>query len=797
MPVARQSRKGDRPQAGESTREQRASLITFLPYGIITVNAAAEHPDLLPAATETVKSKWKRRCFMPTKKNRSLRGKISLTMIVVVGLILIIVGVFSALSAGGITKTLSQSNEEMTQTSSSRSSESMIKMTQSRLQELAYGKAELADRLFYEFETAVCNAAEAAEILYANADSYSPRDVPPPSMENDGKLALQALYATGVDPDDEEIKKEVRLLGNLQDTLYVINSNAPSIVSNYIATESGIMVQADYISAMKFDEAGRIMPLDAKDRPWYQGAADSGELYLTPVVEDLHTRRPTVMCGVPIYCGGVFKGVAGAGMYLDNVEAIIQDMELGETGEACIVNQFGQVLFSSDQDDETSPFSPGKYLLSPNDETLKTLATKAVNRESGVMLLELNNASRYVAYAPMTTTGWSVFVILSQEEVDAPTEQLQADLDRISKAAAAEADRRAKASMLLLPLVLALALIAALIASLVLSKRIVNPMVKLTEKVRRVEGDNLDFRWDLETGDETQTLANSFESLTERMKSYIDDIQSITAEKERIGAEMALATRIQTDMLPNIFPAFPDRRDFDIYASMDPAKEVGGDFYDFFLVDDDHLALVIADVSDKGVPAALFMMVSKILLKNQLMNKLSPAKTLERVNDQICSNNRSDMFVTAWIGVLDLKTGKLTAANAGHEYPTLKKADGRFELIKDRHGFVMGGMTGMKYAEYELQLDPGAKIFVYTDGLPEAGAGHGEQFGMERMLQVLRKAEDGTPQQILNAVDRAVASFVKGAPQFDDLTMLCVEYCGPQGEGGSAEDVSENSETTE
>ena len=193
----------------------------------------------------------------------------------------------------------------------------------------------------------------------------------------------------------------------------------------------------------------------------------------------------------------------------------------------------------------------------------------------------------------------------------------------------------------------------------------------------------------------------------------------VTAEKERIGTELALATRIQADMLPNIFPAFPDRTDFDIYATMDPAKEVGGDFYDFFLIDDDHLCMVMADVSGKGVPAALFMMASKIILRNNAMMGKSPAKILGPTN-AICSNNQEEMFVTVWLGILEISTGKLTAANAGHEYPVMKRPDGRFELLKDKHGFVVGGMEGVKYKDYELQLEPGAKLFLYTDGVPEA-----------------------------------------------------------------------------
>ena len=256
--------------------------------------------------------------------------------------------------------------------------------------------------------------------------------------------------------------------------------------------------------------------------------------------------------------------------------------------------------------------------------------------------------------------------------------------------------------------------------------------------------------------------------------------QALALEKERIGAELALATRIQSNALPKEFPPFPDRHEFDIYASMTPAKEVGGDLYDFFLIDDDHLALVIGDVSGKGVPAALFMMVAMTLLRHIAMREKSPAKALTLVNEEICSRNPEEMFVTVWLGVLEISTGKLTAANAGHEYPAMKKPDGSFELVKDKHGFVIGGMEGMRYREYTLQLEPGTRIFVYTDGVAEATDSKDTLFGTERMLTALRSKENGTPEEILHAITEAVQAFVGSAPQFDDLTMLCLEYNGTQ-----------------
>ena len=248
-------------------------------------------------------------------------------------------------------------------------------------------------------------------------------------------------------------------------------------------------------------------------------------------------------------------------------------------------------------------------------------------------------------------------------------------------------------------------------------------------------------------------------------------------EAERISSELSMAADIQTSALPNVFPAFPDRTDFDIYASMTPAREVGGDFYDFFLVDQDHLAMVMADVSDKGVPAALYMMSAKISISDFAMMGKMPAEVLTAVNN-VLTGNSSEMFVTVWLGVLDLRTGELTAANAGHEYPFMMQPGRGFELVKDPHGIVLGAMEGFPYEQYTLRLEPGAKLFLYTDGIPEASDKDGKFFGLDRTLEALNSAEEGTPEEILNAVHGAVKVFAGDAPQFDDMTMMCLHFKG-------------------
>ena len=713
-------------------------------------------------------------------QKRSLGRKILIAMIAVVLGMLLIFGSIFALTMNNISSTLIKSNQELSEMTGQMSSSSMAELTEKRLLELASEKAEIADGKFSDFKRAVSVVATAVEQVYDDPDDYVAKSVSLPDPDNEGTLSTQVLYSAATDPNDPRIVEELGLLGNVQDTLMAVNSSLESLASVYFAAESGVMVQADYISAKKYDAEERLMPLEAKERPWYQGAAATGEPFLTPVTRDVHTPRLAIMCGVPVYNKGQLMGVAGGGMYLDDMVALVKSMDLGTGGKACIINKDGQVLFSTAEEGIFAAKENGPDLRQSDDKELADMAKKAADGERGVTLVTMGEIPYYVAYAPLKTVGWSLLAIMPQRVVEAPTKKLLTNLNTMTDKALQDSQKQTRQALYLLLALSGASLIVVGLLSLLLSRQIVKPIRMLTEEVSSMEGDNLDFRWEHNTGDETQMLANSFQSLTERMKDYISDIRAITAERERIGTELDLARRIQESMLPSVFPAFPDRSEFDLYAAMDPAREVGGDFYDFFLIDEDHLCLVIADVSGKGVPGALFMMASKIILQGSAKSSKSPSEILTETNATIAANNREEMFVTAWVGILELSTGKLTAANAGHEYSALRGPKGEFALLKDKHGFVIGGFEGVKYTEYELQMEPGAKLFLYTDGLPEAerGGDNAEMFGIERMLDALNDDPQTTPRQILEHMREAVADFVQDAEQFDDLTMLCVEYKG-------------------
>ena len=314
---------------------------------------------------------------------------------------------------------------------------------------------------------------------------------------------------------------------------------------------------------------------------------------------------------------------------------------------------------------------------------------------------------------------------------------------------------------------------------------LIRPINMLSDAARSFVQDQSDeevgsaiSKLNIRTGDEVETLCDSVKQMERDINSYIEHLTAVTAEKERIGAELNVATQIQADMLPRIFPAFPERREFDLFASMTPAKEVGGDFYDFFLVDDDHLCLVMADVSGKGVPAALFMVIAKTLIKNRAQLGESPAEILKHVNEQLCEGNEAELFVTVWLAVIEISTGRGLAANAGHEHPVIRRADGQYELVVYRHSPAVATMEGIRFREHAFELHPGDSLFVYTDGVPEATNAGNELFGSDRMLTALNRDAAAAPRELLANVRAEIDAFVGDAPQFDDITMLGLSYFG-------------------
>ena len=679
-----------------------------------------------------------------------------------------------------LTKLVSETNKSQSESVANISEQTMAAVLDANVLQSIQMEAYIAEDLFNDTIRVVNIIADYTSKLFADPANYQARDTEEPDINKDGEISIQVLKEEGIDINDPSISDKLGLIGNLSDLMMAVYADA-NVDSCYCALPDGVMLLVDDHSKSKFDEDGNIVPIPIRERLWYVGAVQTGKLHFTDVTTDLYTGEISIMCSLPVYQGDELVAVIGADLFLNDVSVAVNSA--ARSGSyVCIVNQNGHVLFSPQTTGEFKvlPAAEAVDLRQSENTNIAQFVSDAMTQTTDLRLIELEDGLCYVAGAPIQSVGWAIISVVPKSLADAPTEAMTNQLDTISANAVEAYNKGISKAKVTIIVLLSIIVILAIANAIIISKRIVKPLEAITKRVQSLGGDDLQFEMDdaYRTHDEIEVLAESFAMLSEKTVKYIAEVERITAEKERIGAELSLATRIQADMLPNIYPAFPERQEFDIYASMDPAKEVGGDFYDFFLVDDDHLCIFIADVSGKGVPAALFMMASMIILANNASMGKSPAQILHDTNAAICANNREEMFVTVWLGILEISTGKLTAANAGHEYPAIKHANGAFELFKDKHGFVIGGIEGSKYKEYDIELEPGSKLFIYTDGVPEATNANKELFGADRMVDALNKVQDAAPKEILETVRTSVNEFVQDAEQFDDITMLCVEYKG-------------------
>ncbi len=699
---------------------------------------------------------------------------LNLVLVFILAIMAVVVAVSVYLS-NTLTKVVDKSSEDQKSAITRISGETMSKILDSTMTQTTSMQAFIADNIFSEVRGNVMGLKEYAEYLYTHPDEYQDKPVYDPKPENDGKTSVQLQHEAAVNPADDP---HLGLAANMSELMLAMYENSKVLNSCFIATVDGNIIFVDDRAGANFDADGKLQTFEVRQRPWYTGAKDTGDLYFTGIELDAFTNIPGLVCSAPVYADGKLVAVVGADIFLYQISEFINN-SAKDNGFECIVNQNGEIIFSPQKEGtfKASLSDQATDLRSGENKELGELITKSLQESTGIKTVTVDNKTYYLCGEPMKTVSWAVITAVDKELTDQPTKALINSFETINTQAQDDYHNSAGKSQQTILVMTVIILVLASVVALIVAGKIVKPVECMTKRIDEISGTDLAFELDdsYHTGDEIEVLAQAFATLSKRTINYIDQITRITAEKERIGAELSLATKIQADMLPNLFPAFPERPEFDIYATMTPAKEVGGDFYDFFLIDNNHLGLVMADVSGKGVPAALFMMMSKILVNNYAQMGGSPARVLELTNAQICKNNDEEMFVTVWFGVLDITSGIVTAANAGHEFPILRKADGSFELFKDKHGFVIGGMDGMKYRDYQFKLEKGGTLFLYTDGVAEATNSQNQLFGTDRMLAALNTDPQAPPKVLLENMKKAVDEFVGDAPQFDDLTMLSVK----------------------
>lgn len=558
------------------------------------------------------------------------------------------------------------------------------------------------------------------------------------------------IVAENASISQEELGETITALGTLVKLFDTLLAEEQSLNRAYLALGNGVSI------AETGGFYGELETLDFRQRDWYLSAVEAEGVAWSDVYLELDTQGfITVSC--PVYHNGQVFGVLALDL---DVEALGTSL-LAHDDEAVKDNY----IFGKDGDLIFATQGAGQQgeLWQEVKEILLTRAEKHGSFEVGETI---------IGYAEIPQTSWKMISTLNYDMIHAPVEEVsQSVTGAVEELKMTLATQTSTTTKMLLFLAFFI-LLYQLLSGERFSKRITGPILTLEKISGKIGRGNLEIEIpDLGTG-EIGNLARDFQKMTEELQQYIENLSQITAEKERASAELAVATNIQASMLPFVFPAFPERGEFDLHATMTPAKEVGGDFYDFFLLDEDHLALSVADVSGKGIPAALFMVISKTLLKNTAQTGKSPKEVLELTNNMLCEGNIAEMFVTVWFGIYEISTGRLTAANAGHEYPVIKRKEGDYALFKDPHGVVLAGLEHMKYKEYELTLEKGDTLFVYTDGVAEATNKDNQLYGTERLLTYLNSTAHPHMKALLEGVKGDVDLFVAEAPQFDDITML-------------------------
>lgn len=655
---------------------------------------------------------------------------------------------------------------------------------------LASSRAEYIDRDMERMMQDVTILAETMTEISSHPQNYLPHVLPDPRYERIGKAETYIIYSPqlreeGVSP---ELRAEIEIAGNIRNYLVPLAKSYLNYKSSfYVGSKdgyflcSGILPGVDYSPIIE-DE---IYNYDPRQRPWYQNAAQANAPIFSEVYSDIdfdENGRPyqVVGCSAPYYNANGFAGVVGLDISNTDIHKAVTLTEIGENGFSFVLDNNGRIIISSRKDGKFSAQENGPDIRHSSETALAEAAKNMVNGEVGVKLVKIREENYYVAYAPMPSAGWSFATLVREQELLSSAEksrdyfagQIESFQDHLGE--------EYKVMGTVAVIVMAILLGGLFYLSNKLSRRFVKPIEKLSENVREIASGNLDKKiTDINTGDEIEHLAVCFNAMTDELKVQMENLQKVTADKERIATELNVAKDIQRGMLPSIFPPYPERNEFDIYATMDAAREVGGDFYDFYLLDEDHLVVTIADVSGKGIPASLFMVISKTVLKNFAVFKDNPddfASVMELANNQLCEGNEEMMFVTVFLGVLNLKTGRFVYVNAGHNPPIIyHRAENRCEYLNVKKNFVLGGMEEMTFTQQEIQLEKGDLIFMYTDGVNEAMNAQKEEYSSQRLLDFMNKT-DCTVEltELLKAVKGDVADHVKDAEQSDDMTMMAL-----------------------
>ena len=689
----------------------------------------------------------------------------------------LVLGLVAYCGKGVVQHDMTEMSVELGEKSATYADDLVIAHLKQTLGELAEAKAQFIDREMTITRENAQILADAMTDIFSHPENYKLKTLPDPRTEPVRNGEPYRIYAPDIrDHITPDIQSELELAANIKDLLTeLLKTYEGYNATAFVGGEKGwyicdrLVVDAkgntDYLTPIQFSHE-RIYEFDLRNRPWYVSAKNANRAVISDLYRTIEAGGyQQIGASAPFYdAAGNMIGVAGLDSSNEDLYHEINKLTADKSVVNFVLNERGEVIFCSIEDSAK----------------IIDAAEKIINDEQGVVPVVLSGENFYLAYAPIPSTGWSFGMIVSADEVLSATKGTHDYfLEQVGNLQAQMQKEHSYMNTVTI-VIPALLLIVLFLMSTSLSRRFVKPIHELSDGVREISSGNLDKKLDIKTGDEIEHLAACFNGMTDELKTYMANLTKETAEKERLATELDVAKDIQRGMLPKDFPA---RSDVELYATMTPAKEVGGDFYDFYMLDETHLAITVADVSGKGIPAALFMVISKTVLNNfaenfYKQNGLAPV--VAAANEQLCANNEAMMFVTAFIGVLDLETGEFVYVNAGHNPPVIYRAESNHcDFLDVKKNFVLGPMDGIPFIEQRTTFKRGDLLFIYTDGVTEALNVAEEEYLPERLIKFMNATDCRADlQTLLKAVRADVADHVGDAEQSDDITMFALRFKG-------------------
>ena len=706
---------------------------------------------------------------------------------IVLGSNLAAVLILGGIALYGMSLALNQAQDmgkSLGENSYENSSKLLIRQRQEELVHIAQDNAAIINHRMLDISRSVQGVAREAEEIEREPQRFRPQVVNIPTPANYRSLNLYLQYGEDVSLGD--LKDSIAMMANIGDLLARTIEGNDMAESVFIASKDNFTLSVDAHRDLAEDKSDIPKPYyNAVGSDWYKRAADKDGLIFTPVRRFMFNKKLGLFCSVPYYGkDSRLAGVACMQTSLDNLQHILKETNLHDEGFCFVTDNRGYVILSSQEKTaekgQELAVNIQNDLRQSDNATLALTIREMVAGGNGVRQTQVDGKDYYIAFAPIESTGWSFAAAFAADDVIAPALQNKASIAQITKEKTSVMQQNMSLIIFLMVLFIAALLLLVIYSGRKLSQQFVAPIHELADGVREITSGNLSKKVEIRTGDEIEHLAVCFNAMTDELQTYMKNLTAATAEKERIATELSVARDIQLGALPQDF--LQDKPSIQLYATMSAAKEVGGDFYDFYMLDENHLVLAMADVSGKGVPAALFMMRAKTTLKNLVLMARVPddfAAVMTLANRELCQDNEEMMFVTVFLAQLDLTTGELIYVNGGHN-PPLISHQGRYSYIaEDRGKPALGALEDAAYEAHRLWLAPGEMLFLYTDGVTEAMAVDKKLYSEERLQKTLDSIDrKASVREILAAVRKDISVHAEGAEQSDDITMLGLRYCG-------------------